>query len=201
MVRLSYVKSVFLTVAILVAGTPLSWAGSETDCPKYERKFFRHWVDDDHNGLATNQEVLKAESLDPVVIRKGRVISGRWVDPYTGTTYLKPSDSKQVYLDVDHIVSLGEAWSWGACHWDAAKRQRYANYLGVPYHLTAVQSAANRAKGDQGVADGWLPDQHRCEYLVTRMTIWRDPQWGFKVPQVEVDATLDAIGKYCPKLP
>jgi hypothetical protein len=187
-----------MTAALLFL---LSSAATADDCGKYSRKLFKHWVDEDHNGLNTNHDVLKAESRDPAVVTNGRVVSGRWIDPYTGQVYTKPSDWRHVYLDVDHVVSLGEAWRWGACRWDAAKRQRYANYLGVPYHLTAVQSSANRAKGDRGVADGWLPDQHRCEYLVTRMTIWRDPQWGFSVPQAEVDATLDAIGKYCPKLP
>lgn len=181
-----------------------------TECraEDYDRSLFKHWVDADSDGLRTNHEVLLEECLDNCVVSEdGRsVVSGKWVCPYTGEVFTRPSvkfvdrggkTKTRVLMDVDHVCALGEAWRWGACHWSAKKREEYANYLDKPYHLVAVKAGANRSKGDRGVADGWLPEVGKCRYLTTRVAIWRDPRWGFKVPQEEVDATLDAIARYC----
>jgi hypothetical protein len=54
-------------------------------CPAYNRKAWKHWVDEDMDCQHARHEVLIAESGSTVVFKtdKGcRVISGAWNDPY-----------------------------------------------------------------------------------------------------------------------
>ena len=96
------------------------------DCqiPQYVRKDWRHWIDEDENGLDARQEVLLLESLIiPRLNDNGsKVIVGRWYDPYADLLFTKPES-----LDIDHFVPLGEAHKSGGCNWSAAKKRRYAN--------------------------------------------------------------------------
>ena len=92
----------------------------------YDRDLYRHWIDDDGDCQDTRQEVLIAESIEPVEMdnRGCRVVSGRWFDPFTGQTFTGPSD-----LDIDHMVPLAEAHRSGADTWDSGQREAYANDL------------------------------------------------------------------------
>lgn len=196
-------------LANCTATTPDLPLGAAASCGPYNRAAFNHWIDEDHDGIPTNHEILIAESEIPVSTNRNgtRVLSGRWVCPYTGEVFTKLSEQykgtdgkthTRVLVDCDHVVSLGEAWRWGACRWSPEKRQEYANYTADSFHLVCVKAAANRAKADRGVADGWLPATGKCEYLAARIAVWRNPRWAFSVPKAEVDATLDAVAKYCP---
>lgn len=122
------------------------------------------WVDADGDCQDTRQEVLIAESLEPVAFksdRQCRVVSGRWDDPYTGETFTDPSD-----LDIDHVVALHDAHVSGGYAWDSEKKEIFANDLDDPTHLRAVSLSANRSKGSRG-PDEWLPGNgdFRCQYI------------------------------------
>ena len=71
----------------------------------YSRTLYGGWNDADRDCQNTRQEVLIAESVQPVKLdaKQCRVISGLWNDPYTGKTFTNPSD-----LDIDHFVPLAE---------------------------------------------------------------------------------------------
>jgi hypothetical protein len=117
------------------------------------------WADADGDCQNTRAEVL-AQLSTARVIRDGcRVVRGRWIDPYTGRTFLDASD-----LDVDHVVPLAWAWRHGADAWSNARRERFANDLA---NLQPTDAGTNRSKGDKG-PDEWLPPEagHRCEYVL-----------------------------------
>lgn len=130
----------------------------------YNRKLFKHWIDQDRDGKNTRAEVLIAESLSPVQFSTtGKTVTtGEWLSLYDGETWTRASD-----VDIDHVVALGEAWRSGAWRWSAARRQAYANDLGVPWTLRAVTDNVNQAKSDDDPTY-WLPplESATCTYLV-----------------------------------
>ncbi len=118
--------------------------------------------------------MLIAESLVPVQCdsRGCRVVSGEWLDPFTGQTFTNPSD-----LDIDHFIPLAEAHRSGASRWPPELRRQFANDLSFPGSLIAVSASANRSKGD-GDPAGWLPPNQafQCEYVrawVIAKAYWR----------------------------
>ena len=148
----------------------------------YDRDDWKHWVDDDRDGLDTRQEVLAAESLDSPTIDGGRVGDGRWVSFYDGQQTSTPGD-----FDVDHVVALGEAHESGGWAWDTLTRQLYANDLSFPDHLIAVSASSNRSKGARDPAE-WLPPNP--EALCTYLAWWTSikVRWQLTMDQTEYDA-------------
>ena len=72
------------------------------DLPEYNRREWRHWTDEDDDCQDARQEALIAESTVPVTFKSDeqcRVVTGRWVGPYTGTEVDEPGK-----LDIDHMV-------------------------------------------------------------------------------------------------
>ena len=142
---------------------PPPTAEGETVVPDYNRDDWGRWKDEDHDCQDTRQEVLIAESLDPVTLdEKGcRVLTGRWVCPYTGKTFTDPG-----LLDIDHILPLREVHYSGGWAWTKEQKEHYFNYLDNPDHLRAVDRSANRSKGSRQ-PDEWLPPNQAfvCEYL------------------------------------
>lgn len=135
-----------------------------TPIPAYDRaEWHPRWLDADKDCQDTRQEVLIAESkTTPVLDAKGcRVVSGTWVDPYTGNTFVDPAK-----LDIDHVVPLHEAHVSGGWGWAVEQKRAYANDLTDPETLQAVFNGANRSKGDRNPGD-WMPTNvgYRCEYM------------------------------------
>lgn len=123
------------------------------------------WPDLDRNGCSTRQDVLVRSATD---VRTARIrahgstcleaTSGTWVDAYTGATlrFTNLKDGTQAAgLQVDHLVSLYEAWVSGARTWTAAQRVAFANDLARP-ELWAVSGQGNFAKSYRGL-DSWTP--------------------------------------------
>ena len=78
-------------------------------CPKYDRKSYHHWIDENRDCQNARHEVLIEESLSKVGFKssKGcRVVSESWNDPYAGRTIIDATK-----LDIDHMVPLEEAIS------------------------------------------------------------------------------------------
>lgn len=140
----------------------------------YSRDLYGGWTDADGDCQDTRQEVLIAESITPVQLdpRGCRVVSGTWLDPFTGQTFTNPSD-----LDIDHFIPLAEAHRSGAERWPPELRRQFANDLSFPGSLFAVSASANRSKGDRDPA-GWLPPNQafQCEYVrawIIAKAYWR----------------------------
>ena len=99
-----------LTILFLLLTTTV--LADSAICPKYERKSYHHWIDEDRDCQNARHEVLIEESLSSVTFKTGKVckvLSGNWDDPYSGRTI---TDTTK--LDIDHMVPLKEAHQSGA---------------------------------------------------------------------------------------
>lgn len=116
-----------------------------------------------------------------------KISKGEWKDPYTGKTFTNPSD-----LDIDHMIPLAYTARQGGQAWDADKKKDYANNMGNPNHLIAVEASANRQKGDQGPST-WKPSDkgYHCSYATSWTVI--SSEWGLTVPEADRKAIQDML--------
>ena len=157
----------------------------------YDRDLYGSWIDADGDCQNTRQEVLIAESLIPVRFdsRGCRVVSGRWLDPFTAQTFTNPSD-----LDIDHFIPLAEAHRSGADRWPPELRRQFANDLSWPGGLIAVSASANRSKGARDPA-GWMPpnESFHCEYV--KNWIITKAYWGLSMDDAEKRTVYSILGQ------
>ncbi len=137
----------------------------------YSRERFHHWSQAARFGwnpprpdCTTREAALARDGQNVQVGDRCQVLSGTWLDPYTGKTFTKPSD-----LDIDHVVPLAAAWRAGANRWDDQRREQYAN---DPDVLLSVEDNANQEKGDKG-PEAWKPPRREewCDYARRWITI------------------------------
>ena len=154
----------------------------------YSREKFPHWSDAQEYGWrlpSGTPDPGSCDVRDAALIRDGKrvrvgsgcyVKRGRWRDPYTANVYYRPSD-----IDIDHVVSLAEAWRTGASSWGPAKRERFAN---VRLDVLAVEDNANASKGDRGPEE-WKPE--RRAYWCTYARKWIDikHRWKLTITRAE----------------
>lgn len=136
----------------------------------YSRAAFTHWSDLNRDGCDSRNEILKRD-LTQIVFKTGtrdcKVISGQLLDPLSGKTLIFSSSKSTV--DIDHLVSLSNAWQTGAAYFDKKTRESLAN---DPLNLLAVDAKLNRQKGD-GDAATWLPPlkSFRCKYVAIQVAV------------------------------
>jgi hypothetical protein len=138
----------------------------------YDRDgLFGGWVDADGDCQDTRQEILQRD-LDDVVSADGCTVDSEVLDPdpYTAATidFVRgPATSSDV--QIDHVVSLGNAWITGARRLAPDRRVELAN---DPLNLLAVDGPTNQAKSDEA-ADGWLPPNvdFRCEFVALQVAV------------------------------
>ena len=130
--------------------------------PGYDRDLFgAAWADIDRNGCNQRQDVIIRDTGAARSVRSGRCyadMGGKFYrDPYTGESL---PDAKAI--EIDHVVSLADAWRSGAARWTSAERKAFANDLTV---LWAVSAVANQDKSDR-TPDAWLPPDGavHCEF-------------------------------------
>ncbi len=136
----------------------------------YSRAAFTHWSDLNRDGCDSRNEILKRD-LTQIVFKTGtrdcKVISGQLLDPFSGKTLIFSSSKSTV--DIDHLVSLSNAWQTGAAYFDKKTRESLAN---DPLNLLAVDAKLNRQKGDADAAT-WLPPlkSFRCKYVAIQVAV------------------------------
>ncbi|MCG2807672.1 MAG: HNH endonuclease family protein [Coriobacteriia bacterium] len=123
--------------------------------PPYRRAAFGSaWSDVDGNGCDTRDDILARDLTATVVSSTCKVLSGTLADPYTGKTVAFTRGSRtSADVQIDHIVSLSDAWRSGAYAWTPQQRLAFAN---DPLNLRAVSGPANNTKGDKGPSL-WMP--------------------------------------------
>ncbi|MEX5236103.1 excalibur calcium-binding domain-containing protein [Kocuria arenosa] len=138
----------------------------------YDREgLFGGWIDADGDCEDTRQEILNRD-LDDVVSADGCTVDSGVLDPdpYTDTTinFVRgPATSSDV--QIDHVVSLGNAWITGARNLTQQERVELSN---DPLNLLAVDGPTNQAKSDKP-ADEWLPPNvgFRCEFVALQIAV------------------------------
>lgn len=145
-----------------------------TDYARY--RFGDAWSDDvnvefGHNGCNTRDDILRRDLAD-LVVRPGTCYaqSGVLHDPYTDQTiaFTRGPTTSDV-VQIDHLVSLSDAWYKGAREWDDQRRRDFAN---DPRNLLAVGAQANFNKAFRD-ATAWLPtnEAFRCEFVARQIDV------------------------------
>ncbi|MEP7193719.1 MAG: DUF1524 domain-containing protein [Actinomycetota bacterium] len=158
-------------------------------------QFGQAWFDTDRNGCDTRNDILNRDLKSKQMQNDCKVLAGTLApDPYTGTTirFVYGGASE---VDIDHLVALSDAWQKGAATWVAGKRVALAN---DPLNLVAVDSSANRSKGD-GDAATWLPPNksYRCTYVAGQVAV--KGKYGLWVTAAERDAMVRVLST-CPAM-
>jgi hypothetical protein len=184
-------KTAVQVLALLTVRGPDSGAG-------YQRtqKFGPAWMDVDGNGCDTRDDILKRDLKD-VVLNGCKVMSGEFVDPYTGNpmTFTRGNDTS-AFVQIDHMVALLDAWTTGAQELSQDQRQRLAN---DPTNLLAVSDRTNEQKSAADAAS-WLPPFAgiHCEYAARQISV--KYAYGLWVTKAEHNA-LAAVLRSCPDQP
>lgn len=149
----------------------------------YSREAFGGWVDADRDGCSTREEILERDAGESAADGDG---DGCRDD----APVLDASTGRRVTArgaDIDHIVSLRDAWDSGASGWSASERAEFAN---DPGNLWAVAASVNRAKGDDEPQQ-WRPEDPGawCRYA----TAYADSKraWRLSVSAAQQAALAD----------
>lgn len=148
------------------------------------------WADVDRNGCDTRNDILKRDLTQVTFRAKTRdcvVESGVLLDPFSGEIIsFQRGEKTSTLVQIDHVVSLSNAWQTGIFKVDLATRKSFAN---DPLNLLAVKGSLNSQKGD-GDAATWLPPnkQFRCDYVSRQVEV--KVKYGLWVTRAEKDATL-----------
>ncbi|MGH3640058.1 MAG: HNH endonuclease family protein [Mycobacterium sp.] len=159
-------------------------------------RFGEAWSDDvdvefGHNGCNTRDDILRRDLAD-LVVRPGTCFAqgGTLHDPYGGETiaFVRGPDTSNA-VQIDHVVSLSDAWYKGARDWDDQRRRDFAN---DPRNLLAVGGAFNFDKAFRD-ASSWLPPNpvFRCEFVARQVAV--KTAYGLWVSGKETQAMTEAL--------
>lgn len=160
-------------------------------------EFYKNWPI--INGCSLRQRIIKREVGDNAILGDNQcdVIGGEFDEPYTGShlVFTEKSDFSQ-HIQIDHIVTLSDAWQKGAQYMDADTRYAIAT---DPLNLIAADASANQQKSD-GDAATWLPPNKafRCQYVARQVSV--KYKYGLWVTEAEHDA-IQRVLEACPNEP
>ena len=179
------------TDALAVAqALPVRGRSASTD---YSRDAFgTAWKDVDRNGCDTRNDILQRDFLTSI-FKSGtgncKVIGGTWIDPYSNESYTfsEPPSGAQI----DHVVSLKNAWEMGADQWDNQMRTEFAN---DPLNLRVTIASLNQQKSDSNAAS-WLPPYKpgRCDFIATQVAV--KAKWQLFVTESEKEVFITILSK------
>jgi len=155
------------------------------------------WLDADHNGCDTRNDVLARDLTAIVTSGPCTITSGILVSPYTTATidFVRGNDTSAL-VQIDHLVALSNAWQTGAQQLSQEQRIALAN---DPLNLLAVDGRSNSQKGDGDTAT-WLPANTgiRCGYVARQVSV--KAAYGLWVTRAEADA-MTRVLETCPGEP
>ena len=159
----------------------------EYEATPYDRSEFPHWDDEDGDGMNTRLEILSLEKVGNV----------GWYSRWDGEWYAGEGGLSAPRFDIDHIVSLKEAWRSGADEWSTSDKDTFADDM---LNLTAVTASSNRSKGAKDASE-WLPSEAsgKC-YLLIRV-IQVKTKWSLSIDQDEYTALKELTESCGPVIP
>lgn len=184
-------------VQVQLAALLIKGRAPKTDYTRSQ--FGSAWADVDRNGCDTRNDIL-ARDLTDITYRSGTgdcvVESGNFFDPYSGDSFAFVKSSSGSTIEIDHIVSLSDAWQKGAQQWDSATRKQFAN---DPLNLVSTSRSINRSKSD-GDAATWLPPNKsiRCAFIARQVAV--KSAYLLWVTQAEFNAMKNILDT-CPSQP
>lgn len=131
---------------------------------------FGDWIDVDGDCADTRDEILNRDLTDVQSYDGCEVASGSLDDPYTGALIsFTRGVTTSSDVQIDHVVSAGNAWASGAGNLSQAERVEFYN---DPLNLLAVDGSVNAAKSDS-LADKWLPPEEsfHCDYVAIQIAV------------------------------
>lgn len=159
-----------------------------------DKRFLSSWGDAEIEGCdakpnkaTTRDLILRRDLTDTKLDKYCRVVSGTLDDPYTGRKIAFTRGKHSADVQIDHRVSLVEAWALGADEWTDEQRNRFAN---DPAELVASDGPANMEKSGGFDFDAksdpvWLPSNkaYVCPYLASRVSVKKT--YGLGVTEAE----------------
>lgn len=160
----------------------------EVHADTYRRALYgRPWEDTDRNGCDQRDDVLARDLSNVTRDPACHVLSGTFVDPYTGAVVdFRRGPGTSSRAQVDHIVSLAEAWRSGAWQWSPARRLAYATDERV---LVATSGTVNQAKGDDDPT-AWHPSTPDRACWYARRVVAIKQIYGLTVDEAEMGALI-----------
>lgn len=157
----------------------------------YDRALFPHWRDTDGNGCDADDDAIERYASREMADRC-RESAAVMIDPYTGNE-LRWGARRAGVVEIDHVVSLSDAWQKGAFAWNRSKRQEFAN---DPINLVPTSARVNGVLKSDKDAATWLPwKPARCEYVARQIRV--KGAYGLWVTAAERDAMARVL-KSCP---
>ena len=149
------------------------------------------------NGCDMRNRILSRD-LVQIGYRSGSsciVETGVLNDPFTGQVIaFQRGIRTSLDVQIDHVVSLSDAWQKGAQQLSAGQRFIFYN---DPLNLLAVWGPANSQKSDSDAAS-WLPSNKgfRCAFVARQIAV--KGKYALWVTQAEHDA-MTRVLTACPK--
>lgn len=160
---------------------------------EYSRdKFGSGWTK--QSGCDTRNIILNRDLTKVIIDNNCNVTSGVLDDPYSGKVIqFKRGSGNSDDIQIDHVVSLSDAWQKGAQLLTKDQRILMAN---DPIELLAVDGPTNMQKSD-GDAATWLPPNKsfRCQYVARQVAVKQ--KYELWLTRAEYDAIKNILGK-CP---
>lgn len=162
----------------------------------YSREVFADdW--DYSNGCDTRNKILRRDLIE-ITFRtdSGCIVeSGILLDPFTGSTIaFQRGITTSLEVQIDHVVSLSDAWQKGAQQLSGYERFLFYN---DPLNLLAVYGPANSQKSDSDAAS-WLPSNKgfRCDFVARQIAV--KTKYRLWVTKAEHDSMALVLSN-CPK--
>ena len=154
----------------------------------YDReRFGEPWTDTDDNSCDTRNDILARDLMSTTVTDGCIVEAGLLIDPFSGVAVnFERGPTSSIEVQIDHIVSLSNAWQTGAQQLSEQQRTEFAN---DPSNLLAVRGDLNLQKRDGDTAT-WLPPDKsfRCQFVAIQ--VLTKHKHGLWLTSPEKDAAL-----------
>ena len=176
----------------LTVAQSLQVRGRAPDTDYSRDAFGSAWRDVDRNGCDTRNDILQRD-FATTIFKPGtgdcKVIGGTWTDPYSNESYT--FDEAPSGAQIDHVVSLKNAWQMGADQWSDDMRVEFAN---DPLNLRVTIASLNQQKSDSNAAS-WLPPfkPGRCNFIATQVAV--KAKWNLYVTESEKEVFVAILSK------